>query len=98
LHFVVLYDTIALGGLIFMEIAMENEDLLENYLGLLNGLSKESKIKLVESINFDIKNNGVSKNDWIDKLYGSFVSDKPVEAMISEIRSDRRFGREILGL
>jgi hypothetical protein len=79
----------------FMEMAIENEDLLENYLGLLNGLSKESKIKLVESLNFDIKNNTVSKNDWIDKLYGSFVSDKPAETMISEIRSDRRFGREI---
>jgi hypothetical protein len=81
-----------------MEIAMENENLLKNYLGLLNGLSKETKIKLVESLNFDIKNNGVSKNDWIDKLYGSFVSDKPVETMISELRSDRRFSREILGL
>jgi hypothetical protein len=74
-----------------MEMAVENEDLLENYLVILNGLSKESKIKLVESLNFDIKNNTVSKNDWIDKLYGSFVSDKPAETMISEIRSDRRF-------
>jgi hypothetical protein len=80
-----------------MEIAIENEDLLENYLGLLNGLSKESKIKLVESLNFDIKNNTVSKNDWIDKLYGAFVSNKTAETIISEIRLDRRFGREILG-
>jgi hypothetical protein len=78
-----------------MEIAIENDNLLGNYLGLLNGLSKESKIKLVESLNFDINNNTVSKNDWIDKLYGSFVSDKPAETMISEIRSDRRFSREI---
>jgi hypothetical protein len=81
----------------FMEIAIENDNLLGNYLGLLNGLSKESKIKLVESLNFDINNNTVSKNDWIDKLYGSFVSDKPAETMISEIRSDRRFSREIPG-
>jgi hypothetical protein len=81
-----------------MEMTIENEDLLENYLGLVNGLSKESKIKLVESLNFDIKNNTVSKNDWIDKLYGSFVSDKPAETIISEIRSDRRFGHEMLGL
>jgi hypothetical protein len=78
----------------FMEMAVENDDLLGNYLGLLNGLSKESKIKLVESLNFDIKNNTVSKNDWIDRLYGSFVSDKSAETMISDIRSDRRFSRE----
>jgi hypothetical protein len=82
----------------FVETVIENEDLLENYLGLLNGLSRESKIKLVESLSFDIKNNIVSKNDWIDKLYGSFMSDKPAETMISDIRSGRRFSREILGL
>jgi hypothetical protein len=82
----------------FMKTAIENEDLLGNYLGLLNGLSKESKIKLVESLNFDIKNNTESKNDWIDKLYGSFVSDKPAETMIFEIRSDRQFSREMPGL
>jgi hypothetical protein len=82
----------------FMETAIENEDLLGNYLGLLNSLSRESKIKLVESLNFDIKNNTVPKNDWIDKLYGSFVSDKSAETMISEIRSDRRFSPEIPGL
>jgi hypothetical protein len=81
-----------------MEMAVENDDLLGNYLGLLNGLSKESKIKLVASLNFDIKNNTVSKNDWIDRLYGSFVSDKSAQTMISDIRSDRRFSREIPGL
>ena len=78
-----------------MEIAMGDEAFLENYLGLLNGLSRESKIKLVESLTSDIKNNTVSENDWIDKLYGSFVSDIPAEAMISEIRANRRFSREI---
>ncbi|MDR1596228.1 MAG: hypothetical protein LBR99_00855 [Treponema sp.] len=80
-----------------MEMTIENENLLENYLGLLNGLSKESKIKLVESLNFDIKNNSMPKTDWIDKLYGAFLSDKPAESMISEIRSDRRFSHEIPG-
>jgi len=78
-----------------MEIAMGDEAFLENYLGLLNGLSRESKIKLVKSLTSDIKNNAVSGSDWIDKLYGSFVSDTPAEAMISRIRADRRFSREI---
>jgi hypothetical protein len=44
------------------------------------------------------ENKTVKKNDWVDKLYGSFVSDKPAETMISEIRSDRRFIRETPGL
>jgi len=41
---------------IFVEITIENRDFLDNYLGLLNGLSRESKIKLVERLNFDINN------------------------------------------
>ncbi|GMO38538.1 MAG: hypothetical protein Ta2B_18130 [Termitinemataceae bacterium] len=81
----------------YMELGMEkvydNTVLLENYMGLLNSLSREYKIKLVEYLNSDIKNNVVPEADWIDKLYGSFVSDKSVEDMISEIRSSRRFNR-----
>jgi len=78
-----------------MEMAIRDEDFLDNYLGLLSGLSRESKIKLVESLSSDIKNNTVSEKEWIDKLYGSFVSDIPAEAMISEIRTNRWFNREI---
>ena len=81
-----------------MEMLVENEAFLDNYLGLLSGLSRESKIKLVESLNFDIKNSIVSEHNWIDKLYGSFISDKPAEAMILQIREDRRFTREAIGL
>jgi len=80
-----------------MQTAIENETFLKNYLGLLSGLSRESKIKLVENLNIDIKNNVGAKNDWIDKLYGSFVSDKSAETIISELRSDRCFIREVSG-
>jgi len=79
-----------------MEMAIGDEGILENYLGLLNGLSREWKIKLVESLTSDIKNNTTPENDWIDRLYGSFVSDIPAETMISDIRADRRFSREIV--
>ena len=80
-----------------MEMIIENEDILGNYLGLLNGLSRESKIKLVENLNIDIKNNIASETGWIDKLYGSFISDKSAEAIISKLRSDRQFNREVTG-
>ena len=80
-----------------MEMIIENENFLENYLGLINSLSRESKIKLVENLNFDIKKDIVSETDWIDKLYGSFISDKSAETIISELRSDRRFSHEITG-
>jgi hypothetical protein len=80
-----------------MGISMENEVFLGNYLGLLSSLSRESKIKLIESLKFDIKNSITSETNWIDELYGSFVSDKPAETLISEIRADRRFNREFTG-
>ncbi|MCL2412110.1 MAG: hypothetical protein FWC97_10765 [Treponema sp.] len=76
---------------------MKNEVFLENYLGLLSSLSRESKIKLVENLNFKINNDIIPEIDWIDKLYGSFVSDKPAELLISEIRAARRFNREMKG-
>jgi hypothetical protein len=79
-----------------IENAYDNTVLLENYTGLLNSLSREYKMKLVEYLTTDIKNNVVPEADWIDRLYGSFVSDKSAEDMISEIRSSRRFNRRAL--
>ena len=75
----------------------ENNDLLENYLGLLSGLSKEYKMKVIESLNYEIEKDHKPGNDWIDKLYGSFISEKSAENIITEIKSDRRFTREITG-
>jgi hypothetical protein len=55
----------------------------------------------VVHIIFDVKSPSllVSRltTNWIDELYGSFISDKPVDVQISEIRTDRRFNREITG-
>ena len=78
-----------------MEMIIENEIFLENYIGLINGLSRESKIKLIENLNSDIKNNNVPETNWIDKIYGSFVSNIPAETMVSEIRAARQFNREV---
>jgi len=80
-----------------MEIAIKNDVVLENYLGLLSSLSRESKIKLVESLNNDINQIDASKIEWVDRLYGSFVSDLPAEMIVSEIRTARQFNHEITG-
>lgn len=78
-----------------MEAALRNDIFLDNYLGLLNGLSKESKIKLVERLDYDIKHTPVAEPEWINRLYGSFISDKSAEEIIAEIRAARRSSREI---
>ena len=81
-----------------MAFKKEDHTLLENYLGLLSSLSREYKIKLVENLNKDIGRNTSLSNDWIDRLYGSFISNMSAEEMITELRSNRRFAREIKGL
>ena len=80
-----------------MEVSIKSDVLLENYLGLLNSLSRESKIKLVESLNIEIEKNKSPKIEWIDRLYGSFVSDISAEMMVSNIRKARQFNREVAG-
>jgi len=69
----------------------ESNDLLENYLGLLSSLSKEYKMKVIETLKYEIEKGSNSGNEWIDKLYGSFISEKSAENIITEIKSDRRF-------
>jgi len=80
-----------------MEIAVDNDVLIENYLGLLNSLSRESKVKVVKSLSSDINNYDISENEWIDRLYGSFISDVSAEMMVSKIRAGRQFNREVAG-
>jgi hypothetical protein len=80
---------------ILLEKGSENYTLLENYLGLITNLSKEFKLKLIEELNTDLARKTTSNNDWIDKLYGAFVSDKSAEETIDEIHASRRFTREV---
>jgi hypothetical protein len=56
-----------------------------------------SKIKIIEALNVDIRNNSVLETDWIDRLYGSFISDKSAEEIVSELILNRRFSREVAG-
>jgi hypothetical protein len=41
----------------------------------------------------DLAKKNVPENNWIDRLYGAFVSDKSAEEMVNEIRASRRFDR-----
>ena len=50
---------------------------------------------IMENLNQDIGRNTSLSNDWIDRLYGSFISNVSAEEMITELRSNRRFTRDI---
>lgn len=69
--------------------------LIENYLGLLNSLSRENKIKIIAKLSNSIVDETTEKENVIDKFYGAFQSDKKAEEIIKEIKESRTFNRKI---
>jgi len=71
---------------------------VNNYLGLLQRLSRESKINLVAGLINDIsqeQEKRKKKKDVVNRFFGAFQSEKSPEEMINEIRSSRYFNRSI---
>ncbi|HLN73427.1 MAG: hypothetical protein ACM3O8_02045 [Methylococcaceae bacterium] len=69
--------------------------LIENYFGLLNGLSKENKLRLIARLSNSVADEVVKNEDVVDKYFGAFKSDKSAEEIIKEIRESRNFNRSI---
>jgi len=72
-----------------------NTKLLENYFGLIRNLSPEIKINLIEKIANTLKGNISSNKTSIDDAFGGWKSDKSADEIISEIRENRNFNRQI---
>ncbi len=64
----------------------DNVVLIDNYFGLLQGLSRENKIKLMAKLSNSIAENVEIKENVVDKFFGAFKSKKSAEDMISEIK------------
>lgn len=72
-----------------------NTKLLENYFGLIRNLSPEIKINLIEKIAKTLKENISSNKTSINDAFGGWKSDKSADEIISEIRENRNFNRQI---
>lgn len=72
--------------------------LIDNYFGLLNGLSKENKLRLIAKLSNSVVDEVVEKEDVVDKFFGAFKSDKTAEEIIREIRESRNFDRSVEAL
>jgi hypothetical protein len=73
---------------------------VNNYLGLLKGLSLNDKINLVAGLVNEIatvteETKRDNKKDVADRFFGAFHSDKSAEEMIDEIRASRTFTRTV---
>ncbi|MDR2129558.1 MAG: hypothetical protein LBP56_00070 [Odoribacteraceae bacterium] len=73
--------------------------LLDNYLGLLKGLTREDKIKLVARLSRDIvETTDERKENVVDMFYGAWKSDRSAEEIIATIRNSRDFTRTVARL
>lgn len=75
-----------------------NSILLDSYFGLLNGLDRENKIKLIAKLSNSIIEEKHNKNDIIDMFFGAFESEKSAKEIIKEIKDSRKFSRTIEAL
>ena len=67
----------------------------DNYFGLLNGLSKENKLRLIAKLSNSMADEVFKNEDRIDKYFGAFISDKSAQEIIKEIRESRNFNRSV---
>jgi len=69
--------------------------MIDNYFGLLRGLSTEYKIKLIAKLSNSIVEEVKENESLVDKFYGAFISKTSAEEIITEIRESRTFNRTI---
>ena len=67
----------------------------DNYFGLLNGLSKENKLRLIAKLSNSMADEVVKNEDRIDKYFGAFISDKSAQEIIKELKESRNFNRSV---
>jgi hypothetical protein len=64
------------------------------YYELLSNLNADSKLELISRLSDSLKSKKKGRETSLNSLFGAFKSKKSAEEIISEIRSDRTFGRK----
>lgn len=72
-----------------------NTILVDNYFGLLSGLSTENKLRIIAKLSNSIVEKTEEKDDAVDRFFGAFKSEKSAEEIIEEIRASRVLNRNI---
>ncbi len=71
-----------------------DKHIVETYTGLLEGLSADNKIELIEKLSKSLKTDIKDKEKKFYKSFGAFASDKSPKEIIKEIRADRKFRKK----
>lgn len=78
-----------------METIKINTKIVDSYIELLNSLSTDNKLDIIERLTASIKIDLKNKKSSFKKSFGAFESDKSAEEIIKEIRDSRVSSREI---
>ncbi len=70
-----------------------DKKILNNYLGLLEGLNPSLKLKLIDKLTKTIKTRSIKSK--IKMSFGAWKSDETADELIDKIRSSRNTNRHI---
>lgn len=68
-----------------------DKNIIDNYLGLFEGLNSMSKLELIEKLTISLKAESKNKKNSFFKSFGAFSDEKSSDEIIAEIKSSRRF-------
>lgn len=71
-----------------------NAKIIDSYFGLLKNLSSDAKLELIARLSNSMKSSKKRKDNSLQSLYGTFISEKSAEELIDEIRQARTFNRK----
>jgi len=66
-------------------------NLINSYLDLLKTLNPKIKLELIERLSRSLKGPKKKPNKSVNDLYGQFISKKPADDIIQEIKISRNF-------
>jgi hypothetical protein len=78
-----------------MKSAVNNNIILDSYIGLLNHLSLSSKKELISKLKELTKSDIKLNNTKFKDSFGAFESDKSAEEIIEDLKKSRVFNRQI---
>lgn len=82
------------GITIVMKRGDMNAKIIDSYFGLLKNLSSDAKLELIARLSNSMKSSKKRKDNSLQSLYGTFISEKSAEELIDEIRQARTFNRK----
>ena len=73
-----------------------DKKIVESYTSLLEGLSSDNKIELIENLSRSLKTEKKDKDKSFYKSFGAFGSKKSPALILKEIRASRNFRKKVI--